>query len=358
MVNLIFDDLSEEKEDSGEVIRINANFDEGNQNARGTPLADYQADENLGHRIIPNDSDLKDGLLSIKGESSKGNWKLIFPEKIKIWRKSNEGEYTELTSKQLSDEVKVPFSGELKIEGIKGSQVTNDVKIVAEFVPTASKKAYQDSVFLTVLETKFALTFDDGPLPEKTEKIVIALKNFYYDGEPVKSAFFEIGNQIHKFSNLTRMVDQNGHLVGNHTYYHERYGHTMLSADEIKDDIQLCEIEIRQALSKEPIKIIRNRSLKKDLKFEAEAEKLGYKICSGEILRDWDSSATVEEIKERAKQILEKWNTRENPILHPYPAILIFHDFPDVTYDHINEIVSYLQDQGFILVNFDSDQIY
>lgn len=350
--------MPEEKEDSGGMIRVNANFDEGNKNIKGNPLADYQTDENEGHKIVEDDPNLKDGSLLVKGESKKGRWRLTFPENIKIWRKLDDGKYAELISSQLSDELEAPYPCELKIEGIKGSQITNDVRILAEFIPTGSKKVYKDLVFLTVLETKFALSFDDGPVPEETERIVEALKNFYYDGEPVKAAFFEIGAKINKFPNLTRLVDLNGHLVCNHTYHHEHYGHTMLNAEKIKEDILLCEAEIHKALGREPKKIIRNRSLRRDYVFETEAQKLGYKICRGEILYDWDSSSTVEKIKQRAEQILENWNTKENPNLHPYPAVLIFHDFPEVAYNHIGEIISYLQDRGFILADFNPDMAY
>jgi len=345
--------MSEEKEDSGGVIRINADFNEKNRNAKGNPLADYQADAKEGDRIIDGDSNLKDGSLSIQEESKRGKWRLIFPDNIKIWQRREDGGYTELTSSKFSAEIEAPFSCELKIEGINGSQVTNDVKIVAEFITTGSKKVYKDSVLLTVLETRFAVTFDDGPLLDRTDKIVRSLKNFYYNGEPVKSAFFEIGFQIKKFGDLTRFVDQNGHLVGNHTYHHERYGHGTLDAQEIKDDILECEAEIHKALGREPEKIIRNRSLKEDYVFETEAKKLGYKICRGEALYDWDSSSTVEKIKQRAEQILENWNTKENPRQHSYPAVLIFHEFPEAVYNHIGEIISYLQDRGFILVDFD-----
>ena len=353
MVNLIVDFMSEEKEDSGGVIRINADFDEKNRNAKGNPLSDYQADAEEGDRIVEDDSNLKDGSFSIQGESKRGRWRLIFPDNIKIWQRSENGEYMNWVSSKFSSEIEAPFSCQLKIEGINGSQVTNDVKIVAEFIPVDSKRVYKDSVLLTVLETRFAVTFDDGPLLERTDKIVRALKNFYYNGEPVKSAFFEIGFQIKKFDDLTRFVDQNGHLVGNHTYHHERYGHGLLDAQEIKDDILGCEAEIRKALGREPEKIVRNRSLRDDYIFETEAKELGYKICRGEALYDWDSSSTMEKIKQRADQILESWNTKENPRRHPYPAILIFHDFPEAVYNHIGEIISYLQDRGFKLVNFD-----
>ncbi len=131
----------------------------------------------------------------------------------------------------------------------------------------------------------------------------------------------------------------------------------MLNDEEIRDDIVLCEEEIRRALGREPEKIIRSRALREDKRFEKEVRRLGYKICTGELLDDWEASS-VEEIQTRAEVILKSWNTREDPRLHPYPAILIFHEFPELIYDHIGEIISYLQDRGFVLVNFDPHVIY
>lgn len=357
-VNLVVDSMSEEMEDTGGVIRINSDFDEKNKDAKGNPLADYQPDVKKGDRIEEDDPNLKDASLSIEGESVKGKWRLTFPENIMIWEKSHDGRYVELISSKFQDEILTPFTCKLKIEGIKGSQTTNDVRIVAEFVPVNLKETYQDSVLLTVLETKFVLTFDDGPLPDKTDKIVRALMNFYYNGEPVKAAFFEIGAKIEKFGELTRFVDRNGHVVGNHTQYHERYGHNVLPDKMIKEDIDSCEEEIRHALGKEPVKIIRNRSLAHEDKFDQIAKEMGYKICRGEMLGDWETSTNLTQIEENALRVLESWNTRENPKLHPYPAILIFHEFPEVIYDHIGEIIRYLQDRGFELVNFDPEQIY
>jgi peptidoglycan-N-acetylglucosamine deacetylase len=358
VINLVVDSMSEEMEDTGGVIRINADFDEKNKNTQGNPLPDYQPDVKKGDRIEENDPNLKGASLSIEGESTKGKWKLTFPENIIVWKKSGSGKFEKLISAKLSDEVPIPFACNLKIEGIKGSQTTNDVRILAEFVPDKSKETYRDSVFFTVLETRFVLTFDDGPLPDKTDKIVRVLKNFYCNGKPVKAAFFEIGVKINKFDELTRFVDQNGHMVGNHTQFHERYGHNVISDKMIREDIDSCEVAIRHALGKEPVKIIRNRSLANEDRFDQIAKEMSYKICHGEMLSDWETAPKLTQIEERALRILESWNTKENPRLHPYPSILIFHEFPEVIYDHIGEIILFLQDRGFELANFDPEQIY
>lgn len=355
-MNLVIDEMPEKTEDSGAVIRVNADFDEKNKDEKGNPLADYQPDEKEGCRIVGDDPNLMDALLSVDGWG-KGKWRLIFPENIKVWKKKEDGKYEELISYRLSEKVKVPFECEFKVEGIKGSQLTNDVKILAEFGSTGSDETYRDSVLLTVLETQFALSFDDGPLPEKTDKIVRALKRFYHDGEPVKAAFFHVGVKIKKFGDLSRFAHQHGHLVLNHTHYHADFGYRMLNDEEIRDDIVLCEEEIRKALGREPEKIIRSRALREDERFEKEVRRLGYRFCTGELLDDWEASS-VEELETRAEEILESWNTREEPSLHPYPAILIFHEFPELICEHIGEIISYLQDRGFVLVNFDPNLIY
>ena len=105
------------------------------------------------------------------------------------------------------------------------------------------------------------------------------------------------------------------------------------------------------------MKIIRSRALSENKRFEKEARMMGYRFCTGELLDDWEAES-IEEIQTRAEGILELWNTREEPGLCPHPSILIFHEFPELVCDHIGEIISYLQDRGFVLVDFDPDLIY
>lgn len=358
VVDLMVGDIPEENEDvDGGTLRVNADYDERNQNKEGHRLADYQPDEEYGHRITEDDTNLLNASLSVRGDSATGRWRLTFPENIKLWMRTTDTTYEELRSSRFSDKVRVPFSCQLKVEGISGSQASNDVKILAEFDPEESKVTCGDSVLLTVLQTEFALTFDDGPLPEKTEKIIRALKNFHFDGQPVRAGFFQVGGKIRKFPELTRFVDQNGHLIFNRALTLERQGQAMLKRDEIEKHILLWEEEIYQALGRKPERIIRKRYFERGSRFEKEVESLGARICGGELSFDF-RAASVEMVKTKTKEILEGWNTRENPQLHPYPAILIFHEFPQVTFDHIGEIISYLQDQGFMLVNFDPELIY
>ncbi len=62
---------------------------------------------------------------------------------------------------------------------------------------------------------KVALTFDDGPDPEWTPKILDVLKR-----EKAPAAFFLIGIQADKFSDVTDRIYREGHEIGNHTFTH------------------------------------------------------------------------------------------------------------------------------------------
>ncbi len=60
-----------------------------------------------------------------------------------------------------------------------------------------------------------AITFDDGPDPEWTPKILDILKQ-----NGVKATFFLIGGQVEKFPGVAKRIFNEGHEIGNHTFTH------------------------------------------------------------------------------------------------------------------------------------------
>ena len=62
---------------------------------------------------------------------------------------------------------------------------------------------------------RVALTFDDGPDPEWTPKILDVLKR-----EHAPAMFFLIGIQAEKFSDVASRIYREGHEIGNHTFTH------------------------------------------------------------------------------------------------------------------------------------------
>ena len=62
---------------------------------------------------------------------------------------------------------------------------------------------------------KIAITFDDGPDPQWTPKILDVLKE-----KGVKATFFLIGVEAENNPNLTKRIYAEGHEIGNHTFTH------------------------------------------------------------------------------------------------------------------------------------------
>lgn len=60
-----------------------------------------------------------------------------------------------------------------------------------------------------------AFTFDDGPHPNVTPRILQTLKE--YD---IRATFFMLGNRVKNYPNIAKQVADNGHEIGNHTYSH------------------------------------------------------------------------------------------------------------------------------------------
>ena len=60
-----------------------------------------------------------------------------------------------------------------------------------------------------------ALTFDDGPEPEATLQLLEILRI-----NDVKATFFCIGKNVQRNPELAKQIIWEGHLIGNHSFYH------------------------------------------------------------------------------------------------------------------------------------------
>jgi len=65
------------------------------------------------------------------------------------------------------------------------------------------------------LEKVLYLTFDDGPVPGVTDRVLELLGQYN-----AKATFFCLGKQVHKHPELYAELQAQGHAVGNHTWNH------------------------------------------------------------------------------------------------------------------------------------------
>jgi len=95
-------------------------------------------------------------------------------------------------------------------------------------------------------EKLVALTFDDGPWPGQTDRILDILKH-----EGVHATFFMQGGRVKKARGLARRVADEGHLVGNHTLSHKLL--TKEKPKEVRRQIMGGAKVIRSATGVQPV---------------------------------------------------------------------------------------------------------
>ena len=99
-----------------------------------------------------------------------------------------------------------------------------------------------------------AITFDDGPDPQWTPKILDVLKR-----EHAPATFFIIGIQADKFPGITQRIYNEGHEIGNHTFTHPDISN--VSSAYLKFELNLTErlfasrLGIRTVLFRPPYSI-------------------------------------------------------------------------------------------------------
>lgn len=90
-----------------------------------------------------------------------------------------------------------------------------------------------------------ALTFDDGPHPQFTPKLLAFLKQY-----KVKATFFVVGEMAEKYPQLVKAEADAGHCVGNHTYHHVNL--TKISSDKVATEIVACNEVVKRITGHTP----------------------------------------------------------------------------------------------------------
>lgn len=75
------------------------------------------------------------------------------------------------------------------------------------------------------------LTFDDGPHPLNTPRLLDVLKR-----EGVPGTFFLIGKNVEQHPQIVRRIVDEGHVIAHHTFSHQRPA--LLSAADLVDEIR------------------------------------------------------------------------------------------------------------------------
>lgn len=82
-------------------------------------------------------------------------------------------------------------------------------------------------------EPVVALTFDDGPHPEHTPRLLEILRR-----HGARATFFVIGERVERAREVTRRIVDEGHALANHTWSHARM--TEVSSPRRREEIRRC----------------------------------------------------------------------------------------------------------------------
>jgi peptidoglycan/xylan/chitin deacetylase (PgdA/CDA1 family) len=124
------------------------------------------------------------------------------------------------------------------------------------------------------------LTFDDGPSPHTTAKLLELLSE-----EEVSATFFLIGSHAGRHPELVESIAANGHAIGSHSLSHKIM--PLLSLKEIESEIHRANIILRDLLGFTP-KLFRPPYGLVDKRAARYLEELAMKIVYwGAVPEDW-----------------------------------------------------------------------
>ena len=170
-------------------------------------------------------------------------------------------------------------------------------------------------------DKKMALTFDDGPDPTWTPKILDILKE-----KNVPATFFVIGLDANKWPQLLRREYAEGHEIGNHTYTHPDWENINLTQTEIRWQLNLTErliesiLGVKSLLFRPPFGIDHQPEYAEEVAHLPLAQDMGYLIIGQKVdPNDWSQSSPGVPIS--AAQILQN-------VLREAPKgnIMLLHD--------------------------------
>lgn len=179
-----------------------------------------------------------------------------------------------------------------------------------------------------------ALTYDDGPHPEWTPKLVELLTQ-----KGVKATFFLLGQEIKRFPDIARSLDEKGFEVGNHTMNHPDFNKSAMTPEKIKEQLQGTNDLIAEYVTRKPINIMRPPYGNTPKKLESICKDMGLQIIAWNIdTDDWRSSTQV---KDMVNNIMKNLSDG---------SIILMHDKHQKTYDTTAEVIDKIRAEGYEFV--------
>jgi peptidoglycan/xylan/chitin deacetylase (PgdA/CDA1 family) len=121
------------------------------------------------------------------------------------------------------------------------------LRVDAATTPRVGLKSFPQT--LSLADHEVVLTFDDGPWPPTTTRVLAALAR-----ECVRATFFLIGKPASEHQELVRRIAAEGHTIGHHTWSHRSPKHITPSeaTEEIDHGISAVEMALHGVATTTP----------------------------------------------------------------------------------------------------------
>ena len=173
-----------------------------------------------------------------------------------------------------------------------------------------------------------AFTFDDGPNPSNTQRILDVLNENYSH-----ATFFVVGTNAENYPDLLKAISASGSEIGNHTYNHKDL--TSISSSEVEEQIDKVNRAVKKATGENTTVIRPPYGAFNDKVLEQLEEPVVLWDLDTE---DWDSR--------NAKKIVDEVmaNIKDGDIV-------LMHDIYDSTAEAVEMLVPKLKEQGYQIVS-------
>ncbi|HKW74957.1 MAG TPA: glycosyltransferase, partial [Terriglobales bacterium] len=200
-----------------------------------------------------------------------------------------------------------------------------------------------------------AISFDDGPDPANTPRILDVLKR-----ENATATFFMIGLEAEKFPRLARRVYEEGHTIGNHTFTHPDISE--VSQRYIDFELNLTErlfaskLGVKPLFFRPPYSIDQEPDIADQVRPVEAVQRLGYITIGSKIdPNDWQRGRTADQIVNSVLQQANVFATSACKDRQPDVCgnIILLHDGGgnrDATVAALPRIIEGLRAQGFQIV--------
>ncbi|WP_299439095.1 polysaccharide deacetylase family protein [uncultured Aquimarina sp.] len=182
-------------------------------------------------------------------------------------------------------------------------------------------------------EKKIAITFDDGPDPN-TLKILEVLNTYN-----VKGTFFCIGKQIEKYPDILLRIIEENHIIGNHTFTHDKLI-DIYSTDKFTKEIEDADTIIEKISGKKPL-LFRPPYGITNPKIARAVKKTGHSVI-GWNKRSFDTTIPSEKVI--LKRITKNLKGGD---------VILLHDTKIITVAVLEQLLLFLQSNNFTTVTID-----